>query len=121
KWKGSAFEIGSHGFSHQKITQMTEDQARFELRESKKKLQDEFNTEVSVYAFTYGDTSILHARFAFEEGYDYAVNTDTGGLLIEDSPYQIFRVNIFPNETIASLRKKTSSWYRKYYYLKRNK
>ncbi|MBC7465058.1 MAG: polysaccharide deacetylase family protein, partial [Bdellovibrio sp.] len=65
KWKDSAFEIGSHGFSHQKITQMTEDQARVELRESKKKLQDEFNTEVSVYAFTYGDTSILHAHFAF--------------------------------------------------------
>lgn len=121
KWKESAFEIGSHGFSHQKITQMTDEQARLELRESKKFLQEEFATEVCVYAFTYGDTTLKHARLAFDEGYDYAVNTDTGGLLLEESPYQIFRVNIFPNETIGSLRKKTSSWYRKYYYIKRKK
>lgn len=121
QWKSSAFEIGSHGFSHQKITEMTESEARQELKLSKQSLESEFNAQVSVYAFTYGDTNTDCARLAEEEGYDYAVNTDTGGLLLEENPYQIFRVNIFPNETKLSLFKKTSSWYRGYYFKKRKK
>ncbi len=120
-WKDSAFEIGSHGFSHRKMTTMTEFEARLELMQSKKNLEKEFNVPVSVYAFTYGDTNSECSGWAEEEGYDYAVNTDSGGLLLEESPYQIFRVNIFPNETWISLFKKTSSWYRHYYFKKRKK
>lgn len=121
KWKDSAFEIGSHGFSHEKITEMSETESRYELSESKRNLEKEFQTEIPVFAFTYGDTSEASARWAFEEGYDYAVNTDSGGFFLEENPYQIFRVNIFPNETILSLWKKTRTWYRYYYFFKRKK
>ncbi len=121
KWKDSAFEIGSHGFSHQKITGMNEADARLELRKSKQDLETEFQKNIPVYAFTYGDTNDKTADLALEEGYDYAVNTDTGGLLLEEDPYKIFRVNIFPNETVFSLFKKTSRWYRSYYFKKRKK
>ncbi len=121
KWNESAFEIGSHGFSHQKITQMSEAEARLELRKSKQDLENEFKKNIPVYAFTYGDTSLEAAKWALEEGYDYAVNTDTGGQLLEEDPYRIFRVNIFPNESFFSLFKKTSSWYRTYYFRKRKK
>lgn len=120
-WLSSAFEIGSHGFSHGKITEMTESEARQELKNSKSSLESELNQKISVYAFTYGDTNLRCAELAEEEGYDYAVNTDTGGLFLEDNPYQVFRVNIFPNETVLSLYKKTSSWYRNYYFKKRKK
>ena len=121
KWLTSAFEIGSHGFSHQRIAEMNEPQARTELHDSKISLEKEFQTEIPVFAFTYGDTTPQFGQMAFEEGYDYAVNTDSGGLLLEENPYQIFRVNIFPDETWFSLFKKTSSWYRRYYFRKRKK
>ena len=100
---------------------MTEIDAREELRHSKALLEKEFDTDIPVYAFTYGDTHLAAAEWAREEGYDYAVNTDSGGLLIEEDPYRIFRVNIFPDENLVSLFKKTSSWYRKYYFKKRKK
>lgn len=121
KWKESAFEIGSHGFSHQKITEFSPQEAYRELCESKKSLEAEFNQNTNVFAFTYGITNTASAEIAQDAGYDYALNTDTGGLLLEENPYQIFRVNIFPDESFWSLFKKTSKWYRKYYYLKRNK
>jgi len=121
QWLNSAFEVGSHGFSHKRITAMDDHEALHELTESKKSLEAEFGREVCVYAFTYGDTNKHYAQLAFEAGYDYAVNTDTGGLKLEENPYQIFRVNIFPNETAATLKKKTSTWYRRYYYWKRKK
>ncbi|AZZ36944.1 hypothetical protein CIK05_09115 [Bdellovibrio sp. qaytius] len=120
-WLKSNFEIGSHGFSHKRITQMTKDAALAELAESRRALEKETNQEICVYAYTYGDTNAACASLAEAAGYDFAVNTDTGGLKMFDDPYQIFRVNIFPDETKFSLWKKTSTWYRASYFRKRGK
>ena len=120
-WLESPFKIGSHGYSHQKITAMNPTEALTELRESKNALENEFKIKVPVYAFTYGITGENSAELAEKAGYDYAVNTDSGGLLLEEAPYSIFRVNIFPDESTWSLFKKTSTWYRRYYYFKRKK
>lgn len=121
KWKETPFEIGSHGFSHQKITDLDSATALNELVESKSALEKEFQQPVNVYAFTYGITTPAAATLAQRAGYDYAVNTDTGGILIEEEPFAVFRVSIFPGENRWTLLKKTSSWYRKYYHFKREK
>ena len=120
-WLKSAFEIGSHGFSHKKMTDLSIDESMLELRTSKENLEKEFKVPINTFAFTYGITTEAAADMAQSAGYDYAVNTDSGGLLIEEAPYQIFRVNIFPEDNAFSLWKKTSSWYRNYYFKKRNK
>ena len=119
QWKNTPFAIGSHGFVHKKITALDKASAQHELMDSKKALENEFSVPVNVFAFTYGVTSPVAADLAQAAGYDYAVNTDTGGLLLEEEPYSIFRVSIFPSENSWSLFKKTSSWYRKYYRFKR--
>jgi peptidoglycan/xylan/chitin deacetylase (PgdA/CDA1 family) len=120
-WLDSAFEIGSHGFSHEKITDLDDAAAFKELSESKKSLEAEFKVPVNSFAFTYGITSDVGTTLAQKAGYSYALNTDNGALLMEEDPYAIFRVNIFPNEDFWSLLKKTSSWYRLYYRFKRRK
>lgn len=120
-WKVSPFTVGSHGFSHKKITEMNRESALSELVDSKKFLENEFSESVNVFAFTYGVTTPTAADLAQAAGYDYAVNTDSGGKLLEEEPYSIFRVSIFPNENRWSLFKKTSGWYRKYYFFKRGR
>lgn len=120
-WKNSAYEIGSHGFRHQKITEFILADAQNELSASKLALQDEFKLTIQSFAFTYGVTRPEGAELAQRAGYEYALNTDTGGMLMEEEPYSVFRVNIFPNETTSSLSKKTSKWYRRYYKFKRKK
>lgn len=115
----SGQEIGSHGFSHEKLSQKNKTQTWHELQESKKILEQEFGCEIPVYAYTYGIKNEFAETAAEEAGYTYAVNTTTGGLHLEDNPYSIFRVSIFPEDGPRELRKKTSSWYRRYFYLKR--
>jgi len=121
KWLNSQFEIGSHGFSHRKITELSDAEALNELSLSKSSLEEELGIKINSFAFTYGVTSNQAAELAQVAGYDYALNTDSGGMLLEESPYAIFRANIFPNETRLSLWKKTSRWYRRYYRWKRKK
>ncbi len=121
KLKDYNFEIGSHGFSHKKITEMSDQEAFKELKDSKEKLERDFSQEITTYAFTYGITSERAAELARLAGYTFAVNTDTGGLHHEENPHAIFRVNIFPEDQSHQLRKKTASWYRSYYFKKRGK
>lgn len=118
-WKNSQFHIGSHGLNHQRLPQMSTEKKILELSTSKQKLEAEFKQPVITYAYTYGDTNRECAELAEALGYEYALNTDTGGLLLEEDPYAVFRVNIFPDESFLSLWKKTRKWYRMYYFLKR--
>ncbi|MBC7456787.1 MAG: polysaccharide deacetylase family protein [Bdellovibrionaceae bacterium] len=120
-WKNSQFTIGSHGLNHQRLPSMSTELKILELSTSKQKLEAEFKQPVITYAYTYGDTNKECAELAETCGYEYALNTDTGGLVLEEDPYAIFRVNIFPDESFLSLWKKTRKWYRRYYYFKRNK
>lgn len=121
KWKSSKFEVGSHGFSHRKFTSLNDAEALHELTQSKKLLEAELNSPVKVFAFTYGITDQRSVSVAEASGYEYAANTDSGGMLMEEEPFSVFRVNIFPDENFWSLFKKTSGWYRKYYFFKRKR
>lgn len=118
-WKKSNFEIGSHGTKHDRLPKMSWAEKIYELTESKNRLESEFQTQINVFAYTYGDTNAECAKACEITGYDYGLNTDRGGLHLEEAPYSVFRVNIFPNESWMSLWKKTTSWYRRYYYFKR--
>ncbi len=115
----SGQEIGSHGFSHRKLSQMNREETFYELKESKKRLEEELNCTIPVYAYTYGIKNEFAEEAAREASYTYAVNTTIGDLHLEDNPYNIFRVSIFPEDGPAQLLKKTHPWYRRYYYFKR--
>ncbi|MBC7371153.1 MAG: polysaccharide deacetylase family protein [Bdellovibrionaceae bacterium] len=115
------YEFGSHGFSHRKITEMNDAEAWEELTASKTKLENDFGVPVTTYAYTYGVTSPKAAELAELAGYNFGLNTDSGGLHIEEDPFAIFRINIFPEDGPAQLRKKTASWYRRYFYFKRGR
>lgn len=119
--KSGVFEIGSHGFRHEKLPGMTLEQAEQELRGSKKALEKEFSRPVDVFAFTYGAIDEQSAALARRAGYRYAVNTDCGAIHLEENPYAVFRVNIFPEDGPFSVLKKVSSWYRFRYYRKRGR
>lgn len=112
-------EIGSHGFDHKKLSTMTEAEAVREFEDSKAALENEFGTPILSYAYTYGDRSERDIQLAKRAGYRFAVNTTRGVLHFADNPHNLFRVSIFPTDTISDLKRKTKSWYRRYYYFKR--
>lgn len=116
-----AFEIGSHGFNHARLPAMDEESAQHELRDSKRALEQEFGRPIHSFAFTYGDIDTRSARQAREAGYAYALNTDRGAIHIEEDPWSVFRVNVFPEDGPTAIAKKTSWWYRWRYWRKRGR
>jgi peptidoglycan/xylan/chitin deacetylase (PgdA/CDA1 family) len=117
----AGWEIGAHTLTHPHLSELPAAAAAHELAASKTALEQRLGTPVQSFAYPYGDLSPETKRLAAAAGFRYAVATDTGGQHLEDDRLQIFRVNIFPHETDASLRKKTATWYRRYYRWKRGK
>lgn len=112
-------EIGSHGLRHDRLPKKDDSEILSEMRVSKKILEHDLNRPVTAFAYAFGDIDSRLPRLAKEAGYAFAVNTDRGPVEWSRNPWSLFRVSMFPEDNVWSLWKKTSKWYRKYYYYKR--
>lgn len=119
--KQERWEIGAHTFSHCHLPNLSDEALKHEVAQAGIALSLEMKTPVLGFAYPYGDFSDREENAVRRAGYAYAVATDSGALHLEDNLFRIFRVNIFPEESIFSYWKKTSSWYRKYYFRKRGR
>ena len=117
----AGWEIGAHTLHHARLPELPPAEAAHEIAASKTALEATLGTEVISFAYPYGALTDELKTLTAQAGFRYAVATDTGGLHLEDDRLQIFRVNMFPHETTASLYKKTATWYRAYYRWKRRK
>ncbi|WP_159437434.1 polysaccharide deacetylase family protein [Hymenobacter daecheongensis] len=117
----AGWEIGAHTLTHVNLTTLPPAQAAHEIRASKNALERTLGTEVVSFAYPYGSVNEPLKKLVQQAGFTFGVATDTGGMHLEDDHFQIFRVNIFPEETPGTLFKKTAPWYRKYYRFKRGK
>jgi len=115
------WEIGAHTLTHPHLTQISIKLAKEEIVSSKKQIEETLNISVSSFAYPYGDYNNEIKEIVSSSDIKMAVATDTGGMMLDDDRFAIFRVNMFPDESIFSLYKKTSTWYRAYYFKKRGK
>ncbi len=111
----AGWEIGAHTLSHPNLTQISAEQAFEEMTLSKKNIEETLQTKIISFAYPYGSLNENLKELAKKAGFDFAVATDTGGMHLEHDYFQIFRVNVFPEDDFFALYKKTSTWYRIYY------
>lgn len=117
----AGWEIGAHSMTHPDLTALDFGQAKWEIEESKRRLERDLGTEVVSFAYPGGNVDERVKRLTRQAGFAFGISTDTGGLHIEDDRFQVFRVNMFPGDGGFQLWKKSSAWYRKYYRYKRGK
>ena len=86
-------KIGSHGFSHELLHQNQDEQTvRFELVESKRKLDSELQTNIRGYAFANGDDQFVGIQDHLQNaGYSYALTLGDKSLRNNYNPYFIPR------------------------------
>ncbi len=115
------WEIGAHTLTHPHLTQLSDEEVLHEVRESKSRLEDGLQTKIVSFAYPFGTYDDRIKEVIKQAGFDFGIATDSGGIMIEDDRFAIFRINMFPEENVFSLFKKTSAWYRSYYRRKRGK
>jgi peptidoglycan/xylan/chitin deacetylase (PgdA/CDA1 family) len=90
----AGFGIGSHTLSHPHLTQISDDELRAEVFDSKKSLEDVIGEEVRSFSYPYGDYDDRVRNVVIEAGYTNAVSTRLGVVLPTNGAFDIPRLNV---------------------------
>lgn len=74
----TGMEIGSHTLTHKNLIQMNDTQAKKEIVESKKMIEDKIGDKISSFCYPGGRFSEKHADWVAEAGYSSACSTKHG-------------------------------------------
>jgi peptidoglycan/xylan/chitin deacetylase (PgdA/CDA1 family) len=100
----NGMEVGAHTVSHVELTSLKPREARFEIVESRRILEEKLNIEVHSFSYPAGDYSTSVARMVHRAGFTNAVITRPGNTVTD--LFTIPRRRILGGETIAGFQ-----WY----------
>lgn len=92
-------DFGSHGMSHEILTNISVEEVSKDVRISKAIIEDKI--QKSVYAFSYpnGDHDLAVRKCIVESGYEIAFGTNKGFAGPDDDPLSLKRVNVHDDVT----------------------
>lgn len=108
--------FGSHTVSHPILSNLTLSEIEKEVVDSKKKIQDEFSQDISVFSYPYRlpeNEKHLDAMRAIlkKNGYEYGVSTRIGTSFEKDDPYFLRRLPVNTFDDIPFFKAKLESGY----------
>jgi peptidoglycan/xylan/chitin deacetylase (PgdA/CDA1 family) len=87
-------ECGSHAMSHTRLTRLTADQCRDELRDSRRVLEDQLGEEIGHLAYPFGDYDERVRALAAEAGYRTACSVRLGWSEPDDDLLALHRIHV---------------------------
>ena len=91
-WLAAGHEVGSHTLTHPMLTQISPEQAREEIFDSKKSLEDLFGVPIRHFCYPYGDWNPALRDLVREAGYQTASTTNPGVNHAAVSPFELKRM-----------------------------
>ena len=104
-------EFGGHTKTHPRLSKLSITEAKEEIFDSKKVLEEKLGVKMKSFAYPYGDLNDEVKNLVQKAGYIYGVATDSGPVCISDDLYQIRRIGIFPNITSFGFKRKIKGNY----------
>ncbi len=91
-WLEEGHEIGSHGLTHRHLTSLSRDEARREIEDSKKMLEDDFGRPVRHFCYPSGGLTDTLRDLVQAAGYETATSTQPGYNGVETDPFLLRRL-----------------------------
>lgn len=104
--------IGSHGRTHQNLLRTSTDEARKEIFQSKKELEDILNIQIEAISFPEGDFNQTHIDMAIQAGYTRAYSIKPVLLYPGSDTFLRGRVKVDPSDWLLEYRLKLFGAYR---------
>jgi peptidoglycan/xylan/chitin deacetylase (PgdA/CDA1 family) len=100
--------FGAHTLDHPILAFVSEGEARRQIRESKKRIEEELGTKVTMFAYPNGgaaDFDRTTERIVEEEGYSLAVSTIAGANDESTNPFALRRTGMWGDDPrLSALR-----------------
>jgi peptidoglycan/xylan/chitin deacetylase (PgdA/CDA1 family) len=101
-------QCGSHSLTHPFLTQLSNADLRREVVDSKHRLEDLLGSEVSCFAYPYGDVDARVRRAVAEAGYKIGMTTEEG-LNVWNDPLCLKRANVSEKDTVIDFALKLAT------------
>lgn len=108
----AGIEFGAHTMSHPRLSQLSEAEARCEITDSKKRIEDETGKEISLFCYPYGDYNQETISLVKEVGFSAAFTTRRGTRHQPEQIMEIARVPVHDGVTPLRLAYRLSWLYR---------
>jgi len=102
----SNMEIGAHGRTHTRLTQLDDRAMRSEVAGSKDDIQQTLGIKVNSFAYPYGDFDARAVNAVKSAGYQSACITRPGWLSLDTDMFEIRRVSIFSQDNLSTFARK---------------
>ena len=112
--KLSNVQIGSHGLSHKKLSQLSYDNQYIELSESKNILNQIINKDINGVSFPHGSFNIQTIEILNKIGYKFAATSIKGINSSTTNNYLLHRDEVISTDSINDLNKKIKGYYEYY-------
>jgi peptidoglycan/xylan/chitin deacetylase (PgdA/CDA1 family) len=83
-------ELGAHSLSHPLLSTLSPSEIEFEIVESRRECQEFVNAKVAGLAYPYGDCNETVIRVAENAAFDYAVDTRSRPVTLQDDATRLF-------------------------------
>lgn len=99
KMAASNINFGSHALSHRILTQIEPDDARYEISESKKLIEEKIGTEVNAIAYPNGNCDTTIEKIVAESGFQMGFIMGGGYVSQDSNPMALPRINVHTNNS----------------------
>lgn len=91
--KSGLVEIGAHTVDHRNLKHLSYEDAKWEIGQSKKDLEERYRLIVDAFAYPYGGYNDKTPAIVREVGFNTAVTTEGGFMLSNDSRFTLDRIH----------------------------
>lgn len=88
------FSIGAHSVHHAMLSQQSAEDQAFEIRESKRQIEEWTGKLVDGFAYPYGNYSSLTQSLLRDSGFTYAVSTEPKAVTSDDDLFALPRIQV---------------------------
>lgn len=97
----AGFTVGSHAVTHRPLAELEESESRYELRHSRRRLEDLLGREVRHLAYPFGSANDVVRAAAAECGYRTACSTIAGLSPDDEDLLMLRRIHVAGSDSIA--------------------
>lgn len=107
--QNSLFSIGAHSVHHAMLSEQNAHDQAFEVRESKRQIENWLGKPVKGFAYPYGNYNKITQQLIKEAGFEYAVSTESKLVTMEDDPFALPRIQV-KNWCVYEFASKINDW-----------
>ena len=103
--------IGTHGYSHRRLSTLDKMQQYTELQKSKIVLEELIGKEINTLSYPHGSFNRETISIAKELGYKSAASSIKGFNNIKTDPFKMRRIEVIASDKLRELSKKIKGYY----------